>query len=113
MEKIDMTVKKFFSSLPKLRKYKPVVTKSGRIRLGQKTKGYSMCPLTALRKELTGVAGDINHVYDYFKFKEDKNDKLDFTITTLVEAADYKTHSKDEIKYRKRMLEGLGLDTNA
>lgn len=103
MEKINMTVEKFFRSLPKLRKYKPVVTKSGRIRLGPKNKGYSMCPLTALRKELTGVAGDMSRADDYFEFSDNKNG-----AETLMCAADC-DYFRDAMVYRQRMLKGLGL----
>lgn len=98
MKQIKLTKELFFDTLPKLKKYKPVVTRRGLIRLGRKKKGYTMCPLTALRKELIGVAGDITKIEDYFT-----NDAL---CARIVHAADSIIHYS---KLRKQILKELGL----
>ena len=96
-KQIRLTRKLFLNTLPKLKKYHPVITRNGLIRLGRKTKGYTMCPLTAYRKELTGVAGDMGQVLGYFK--EELADQI-------VDAADYNFENN---KLRKQIIKLLGL----
>ena len=101
MKKIKLTKELFFNTLPKLKKYKPVLTRTGFIRFGKRNKGYEMCPLTALRKELTGIAGDIYKVEDYFPNSS--------VAEQIVQAADDQLHSGTVIKYRNEMIKVLGL----
>ena len=101
MKKIKLTKELFFNTLPKLKKYKPVITRTGLIRLGKRNKGYEMCPLTALRKELTGVAGDIYKINDYFT-----NEHL---VDSIASAADSQFYFRTFSKYRNEMIKVLGL----
>ena len=100
-KQIKLTKKLFFDTLPKLRKYKPVITRFGFIRFGKRNKGYEMCPLTAFRKELTGVAGDMYKAEDYFpsQFGGD-----------VVSASDNNPAHKHLLRNKMIKLLGLGLE---
>lgn len=99
IEKLEITEQGFLKTLPKLKKYKPVLTANGLIRFGKRKKDYAMCPLTAYRKEVTGVAGNLYLAGDYF---------TNYDLTTKIVCAADNTRIQ-YLGFRKKMLKALGL----